>query len=66
MPLYLEPTFEPERTMPPGKGVMTSATSAMASTAASAVSQQAGAVVAEDEQVAAADRVGGDAASSPR
>src|SRR5262249_48730660 len=34
-PLYLEPTFEPERTMPPGNGVITSGTSSMARTARS-------------------------------
>src|SRR5262249_49739913 len=37
-PLYLEPTLEPERTMPPGNGVMVSGTAPMASTALSAVS----------------------------
>ena len=61
MPLYLEPTLEPERTMPPGNGVITSGTSPIASTAAFGDRQQAGAVVAEDEHVAAAHRVGDDA-----
>ncbi len=39
-PLYFEPTFEPERTMPPGNGVITSGTLAMASTAASVASSR--------------------------
>src|SRR5262249_59758351 len=34
--LYFEPTFEPERAMPPGNGMMTSATRPIAFTAASA------------------------------
>ena len=40
MPLYLVPTFEPERTMPPGNGVITSSILAIASTAASVVSSR--------------------------
>ena len=36
--LYFEPTFEPERTMPPGKGMMTSRVAPMRRTAASAAS----------------------------
>ena len=39
--LYFEPTFEPERTMPPGNGMITSGTAAIAATAASAAASVA-------------------------
>src|SRR5258706_8456432 len=35
-PLYFEPTLEPDRTMPPGNGMMAAGTFAMAAVAASA------------------------------
>src|SRR5579871_574346 len=43
-PLYFEPTLEPDRTMPPGNGVMVSGTLAIAAVAASAAASVAGAV----------------------
>ena len=61
VPLYLEPTLEPERTMPPGNGVMHVRHVGDGVDGGFRRLQQPGAVVAEDEQVAAADRVGGDA-----
>ena len=41
--LYLLPTFEPDRAMPPGNGRMTSGTARMAATAASAAASVVGA-----------------------
>jgi hypothetical protein len=38
-PLYFEPTFEPERTMPPGNGAIASATFSIARAAASAAAR---------------------------
>ena len=55
--LYLEPTFDPERTMPPGNGMMTSGTALIALTAASAAASVACALAAHDQQISAADRV---------
>ena len=61
MPLYCEPTFEPERTMPPGKGVIAPATPRIASTPASVarivVSQSSPMI----EKIAAADAFLGEA-----
>src|SRR5262249_61421672 len=37
--LYLDPTLEPERTIPPGNGTITSATALIAFTAASAAAR---------------------------
>ena len=60
-PLYFEPTLEPERTIPPGNGTMTSATCAIAATAASAAASVVCGAAAHDEQIAAADRFLGQA-----
>ncbi len=59
--LYLEPTFEPERTMPPGNGMMTSGTLAIAPTAACAAASVRRGAPAHDQEVAAADRLLGQA-----
>ena len=59
--MYFEPTFEPERTMPPGKGVITSGTSSIAFTARSQAASTAACELAEHQQIAAADRLLGQA-----
>ncbi len=56
MPLYLPPTLEPERTMPPGNGVMTPGTLSIAATAASAARKRLGIAFGQQQQIAAADR----------
>ena len=60
-PLYFEPTFEPERTMPPGNGMMTRGRLRIAATARSAAASTAGRVAPEDQEIAAADRLLGHA-----
>ena len=54
--LYLEPTLEPERTTPPGNGMMTSGTVADRVDRGLGRGQRPARSSAEDQQVAAADR----------
>ena len=54
--LYLEPTFEPERTTPPGNGRMTFLTFCIAATARSAAASAACWSLRQDQEISAADR----------
>ena len=53
--LYFEPTFEPERTTPPGNGMITFGTLRIASMAASTAGECRGLMFCQHKKVAAAD-----------